>query len=163
MKKLLFSLICLILIAELALADGKTTSNPHAKKEGPQPRKSNLTIRQDPRIDSLLNRHIRQNQKTHVSGSGYRIQIYTASGAGAREKAINIKTQVLTDDPDMDVYVQFTSPDWKVRIGNFRSRSDAMRVKQELNSKYPNSFIVPDHIEYTKTAEKPKKQGLKNE
>lgn len=161
MKRLLFSLICLLLFAGVTLGQGRGTSDATPKPKHSQ-QSGNLTISQDPCIDSMINKHSHQKKQIH-SGMGYRIQILTASGQGARERAVKAKTQIMINYPDLDVYVQFTSPDWKVRVGNFRNRTEALKVKRILNGSYPNSFIVPDRIEFTGCVEKTNKQGLQDE
>ena len=45
-------------------------------------------------------------------------------------------------------YMLFQTPNFKVRIGDFRNKSEALKTKAQIASKYPNAFIVKDNIRY---------------
>jgi hypothetical protein len=42
----------------------------------------------------------------------------------------------------------FQTPNFKVRIGDFRNKSEALKTKAYIASKYPNAFIVKDNIQF---------------
>ena len=63
---------------------------------------------------------------------------------------MKIKSQLLQLFPDQKSYVLFQSPYFKVRIGNFMEKSEALSFKNQLAKKYPqNAYVVEDIIEYT--------------
>lgn len=70
--------------------------------------------------------------------AGYRIQVFsdnnsrTAKGE-ARSRARNISSQF----PDYQTYVVYSSPYWRLRVGNFRSSEEATRVAEELKIAFP--------------------------
>ncbi|MFO8192592.1 MAG: SPOR domain-containing protein, partial [Bacillota bacterium] len=84
-----------------------------------------VEIKQDIRVDSLLSRHIRANEK--IDGiDGYRIQIFRGSGRHAREEANEAKARFISEFPDIDSYLIFDPPNYfKVRVGDYRTRHDA--------------------------------------
>ena len=108
-----------------------------------------LNIQQDSRIDDLVNNHLKQNQLKRGC-EGFRIEIFFSSGNNAREIAEKNKIEFLKNYPDIPVYISFTSPYFRIRIGDFRNRSEALRVKQQIQKTYPNAFIVPDLIQFPK-------------
>jgi len=106
-----------------------------------------LNIQSEPRIKELLEQHVRQNKKNN-STNGYRLQIYFGSGSNAHEQATKIRTDFLSMHPDEKVYLIFKSPDFKVVVGNFRTKSEALKMQKSLIYQYPNAFIVADEIAF---------------
>ena len=99
----------------------------------------------DPMLDQILQRHINQNRKKGGI-DGYRIQLYFNSGPKARDEANKLKAEVLSEYPEVPVYIIFQYPFYKVRVGDFRSKSDALPVYFALKKKYDGAYIVKDVI-----------------
>ena len=110
-----------------------------------------LNIQSEPRIKELLQQHVRQNKKNNTT-NGYRLQIYFGSGANAHEQASKIRTDFLSTHSDEKVYLIFKSPDFKVLVGNFRTKNEALKMQKSLISQYPNAFIVADEIAFPELA-----------
>lgn len=131
--KIIFSFITLMLLA----------LNIHAK--------DTIIVRKDYRLDLLSQRQIIINKRSSMLTStgqykGFRIQVISTRD---REKAFNIKTDLLNKYPEEKVYVMFQSPNFKVRIGNFVKREDAEKLRKLLNKTFTNGvFIVDDVIDY---------------
>jgi len=104
-----------------------------------------LNIQCDPGIIELLKQQTTQGKKNGTT-SGYRLQIYFGSGEKAHDRAIKIKTEFLSSNPNVMAYLLFKSPDFIVRIGNFRTKSEALKMQKALTYQYPNAFIVGDDI-----------------
>ncbi|HEY3372510.1 MAG TPA: SPOR domain-containing protein [Prolixibacteraceae bacterium] len=120
-----------------------------------------LSIRQDPRITDLLVRHSQINQRRRGT-DGFRLEIYFSSDSKAREQAMRVKNEFNLIFPDIPAYVLFQTPNFKVRIGDFRNKSEALKSKANISSKYPNAFIVKDIIRFpqlfTESLEQPEEQ-----
>ena len=106
-----------------------------------------LNIQSDPKIIDLLKQGAIQGKKNETFG-GFRLQIYFGSGEKAHTEAIKIKTDFLSSYPDVKTYLLFKSPDFIVRVGNFRTKSEALKMRKTLLSQYPNAFIVADEIAF---------------
>jgi hypothetical protein len=102
-------------------------------------------IIQDSRVDILVNKHIRINQAIKTM-DGFRIQLFSDSGNNSKTKAQAVYDEFLAKFPKLGVYLSFKSPNYKVRIGDFRTRLDAQRFLIELAGDYPNAFIIADQI-----------------
>jgi hypothetical protein len=110
-----------------------------------------LNIQSEPRIKELLEQHVRQNKRNN-SANGYRLQIYFGSGTNAHAQATKIRTDFLSAHPDVKAYLIFKSPDFKVLVGNFRTKSEALKMQKSLINQYPNAFIVADGIAFPELA-----------
>jgi len=106
-----------------------------------------LNIQSDPKIIDLLKQEVAQGKKTGTI-SGFRLQIYFGSGEKAHTQAIRIKTEFLAANPNVKTYLLFKSPDFIVRVGNFRTKSEALKMQKALLFQYPNAFIVADEIAF---------------
>jgi hypothetical protein len=107
-------------------------------------------IIQDSRVDLLVNKHILINQAIYTL-DGFRIQLFSDSGSNSKTRAQAVYDELQAKFPGMGIYLTFKSPNYKVRIGDFRTRLDAQRFLNELSGDYPNAFIIADQINLPKT------------
>jgi hypothetical protein len=85
--------------------------------------------------------------KLKQSSSGYRIQIHFGN---EREKAKEIKTKFLQAFPEIPAYDSYQSPNFRVRVGDYRSKLEATKYLKQISTSFPSSFIVTDNIKYPK-------------
>jgi hypothetical protein len=104
-----------------------------------------LNVEASSEISDLLKQQYDQNRKTGTF-SGYRLQLYFGSGIQARAHAEKIRSDFNALHPDIRVYLSFKSPDFIVRAGDFRTKSDALKVLKSLTAGFANAFIVTDEI-----------------
>jgi hypothetical protein len=103
-----------------------------------------VRIIQDYRIDDLLK--IDRAENSDVPGfKGYRIQIFSGGGRD-KEKAIAISEDLRERFPNERVYVKYQAPDFRVRIGNFRNKFEAMHLYKQCVKRYPYCYPVKDQI-----------------
>ena len=106
-----------------------------------------VTIIQDERIDQLLKTDsIINSQKK--SFTGYRIQIFFG-GSTDREKAFEIKKEFLELFPEERAYVVYTAPDFRVRVGNFRTKLESIELYKACSEYYPNCYPVKTEIMFS--------------
>jgi hypothetical protein len=108
-----------------------------------------LDIIQDPRIDLLLENYIEQSKRKETT-EGFRVEIFFSSGSKSREEALRKKTEFLKSFPDETAYMSFQSPNFKVRVGDCRTKNEALKLKEKIRYYYPNAFIVTDMIQFPK-------------
>jgi hypothetical protein len=106
-------------------------------------------IVQDPRIEQLMNKHIQASQAIKTM-DGFRIQLFSDSGNNSKTRAQTVYDEFMARFPETGVYLTFKSPNYKVRIGDFRTKLDAQRFLNELSGDYPNAFIINDQINLPK-------------
>jgi hypothetical protein len=103
---------------------------------------SSVAITRDSKFDEVVAKQKELNIASPTM-SGYRIQIYFG---GIRQKASETKLDFASKYPDMSAYITYQQPNFKVRIGDFRSRFEAQKFLKEIDGMYPTSFIVPDDV-----------------
>ncbi|HQX30184.1 MAG TPA: SPOR domain-containing protein [Flavobacteriales bacterium] len=74
---------------------------------------------------------------------GYRVQIFL----GERAAAENMKRGFLQKHPETPAYLSWLAPNFKLRVGDYRTRLEAEKMLHELRTAYPGCFVVPDEVE----------------
>jgi len=105
----------------------------------------NIRIIQDPSIESLLHKKVVVNE-ARPAQYGYRVQIMSVTGAHSRDKVNMEKAKILSEYKDARVYIVYNAPYFKVRLGDFRTKLDAVHYLDIINDTYPQAFIVKDKV-----------------
>jgi hypothetical protein len=129
-----FTLLCLLIL------QGLPAFSQEVKKDT-----GNIILIQDEKVDLLVQKHVQINQNRNGI-DGFRIQIFFDSGNNSKTRARSIYDSFLSKYPDVGAYLTFKSPNYKVRVGDFRTRLDAQRFLNEILPEYPNAWIIEDQI-----------------
>ena len=92
--------------------------------------------------DRLVDHH-RKIGALKNSMPGFRIQVFFGP---ERQKAQETKTQLTALYAENQTYLVYQQPNFKVRLGDFKTRLEASRFLQQVQSSYPGAFIVPDEV-----------------
>lgn len=96
--------------------------------------------------DSIANRLVEKLKKlnaAHQSMPGYRLQLYFGND---RAHANDLKTEFLNLYPKTSAYVLYRQPNFKLRVGDFKSRLEALKFLKEIQTFYNTAFIVQDEV-----------------
>ena len=74
---------------------------------------------------------------------GFRVQVYYGS---QRSKATETRTDVLKKFSSVPAYIIYQQPNFKLRLGDFKTRIEAMKLLDEVRHDYPQAFIVKDEV-----------------
>jgi hypothetical protein len=135
------------------------TTSELFKRTEDNSRAGKLNIIQDAALDTLMNRYIlgfrNLEEKNGYSGmEGWRIQIYSSSNRNAKEESNKVNLEFLSrfpesEYPDLKSYTQFAQPAYyKIRVGDFRTRTEATRLFIMISKVFPDAYIVPDIINF---------------
>ena len=105
-----------------------------------------LAQKSNSKTDSLANELVERYKKVcagKMSMPGYRIQIYFGS---ERNKAQELKADFLKNFPETTAYLVYHQPNFKVRLGDFRTRLEAVGFLNKLGDRYTTAFIVTDEV-----------------
>ena len=107
----------------------------------------NLQVNQDPRLNKMLNWHFVKNEKMNGM-EGFRVEIFFSADMDALEQAKNKKVEFLSEYPENVVNIKYDAPNFKVRVGDFRTKNEALKLLKKIEKSYPMAFIVPDKINF---------------
>lgn len=112
-----------------------------------QPGSGEITVVQDARLEEVLSEYIRINQQKNGIPA-YWIRIYSGSGHDAREKAFQTEGKFLSKYEGIKDKVVYDDPNFKVYIGGYRVKSEAIRLLKTVQRDFPSAFIVYDIIDF---------------
>lgn len=106
-----------------------------------------VQVDRDARLDKMLRWHIEKNQKREGI-EGYRVEIFFSSNLDAKEQALKTKVDFLSQYSDFAVHIKFVAPNFRVRVGDFRTKNEAWKLYKQIQDDYPTAFVVPDIIDF---------------
>ena len=107
----------------------------YSQTEKPQ---NHITIHCDQRVDHLI-----EVEKRTDKIIGYRLQICLDSDKKIVDQA---RDKYLKLYPLTDTYVNFENPHFNLKVGDFRSRMDAEKIKREIFGEFVISIIHEEMI-----------------
>ncbi len=144
--RLFYVLVLSMLISQVVISQVVISNESRRETKLPEIL-NNLTVNQDPRISQMLSWHI-ENNKIKNKIEGFRVEIFFSSAPDAKEKALKKKVEFLSLYPENTVHVMYVSPNFRVRVGDFRTKNEALKLYREIKNSYPVAFIVADQIDF---------------
>ncbi len=111
---------------------------------GAQAQSGRVRVTGDVAVNQMVERHIELNTRAKTI-PGYRVQIASFSGTSSKSNAFNLRTRFMTDYPHVQAYIIYDEPNFKVKVGDFRSRLEAYAFLQEIKEVY-KGYIIKDNI-----------------
>ena len=91
----------------------------------------------DSKIEQLLNEKRKSNPSIALSDR-YKIQIFNGESEKAKKTVLLFKQEF----KDIDATIVFNTPNYKVWVGNFKTRMEAERNFAEIEKKYKNMLLI---------------------
>lgn len=117
-----------------------------------QRQKGKVEITGDVKVSELVKKHIEFNEKMQTV-PGFRIQIASLSGPNSRNSAFDLKRRFKEEFPDVEVYIVFTEPNFRIKVGDFTSKLDAYVFMQRIKDRYPGTIVkenvYPIHLDWS--------------
>jgi hypothetical protein len=96
-----------------------------------------VSVSQDPKFEQLLNEKRKINSSITINDR-YKIQIFNGDTENSKKTLAEFKR----DNKNMDATIVFSTPLYKVWVGNFKTRIEAEKNLNDLKKKYPNAFLI---------------------
>ena len=129
MKKILFIFIALPFIL---VAQRDTTLNENKE----------ITSVNEQGIDALVHKY--ENILKAKNGvEGWRVQLLFK----AKQKEImQLKIDFINLYPEIPAYLEYDAPYYRVRVGNFITKIEAIKIKHQISKNFPGAYPVPEII-----------------
>ena len=98
---------------------------------------SNIIVYQDLKFEQLLNEKRNINSSITVNDR-YKVQIYSGNSENAKKLLGEFKQEF----ENIDGTIIFNTPNYKVWVGNFRTRIEAERNLIDIKKKYKNVLLI---------------------
>ena len=128
MKRLILSVLISTAIFSAAQAQGKVTE----------------TV--DPKVAQMMKRFVELN-KSNKNIKGWRIQILATTD---RQKMENALSQFQSFYPSIPADWIHNKPYYKIRVGDFRNKIEAMELYKKLLAEFGEAIIIQDKINLPK-------------
>jgi len=132
MKKILFIFIALPFIL---VAQTDTTFNENKE----------ITSVNEQGIDALVHKY--ENILKAKNGvEGWRVQLLFK----AKQKEImQLKIDFINLYPEIPAYLEYDAPYYRVRVGNFRTKLEAIKIKPQISKNFAGAYPVPEIINFS--------------
>ena len=103
-----------------------------------------VVVHQSPDIAAAFEEHIASNEFREEDG--YRIRVFFSNAQNSRGTSIRAADIVSEKYPGLPVYRTFVQPNFKVTVGDFRRKSEALQLLEMLRRDFPSAFIVREPV-----------------
>jgi hypothetical protein len=123
----------------------------------PRPGEGKVIVHQPETVKMLVGTRIDSenidvfNGKTYLKTAGYRLQVYSGNNQRtSKAEATSLQVKIKELYPDIDTYVDFYAPFWKLQVGNFRSYEEATLMLRDLRGTFPKVkneiYVIEEEI-----------------
>ena len=132
MKKILF----LIFIFPLLLA---------AQTDTTLSENGSITSINETGIDALVSKY--ENILKAKNGiEGWRVQLLFKA---KQDEIKQLKIDFINLYPEIPAYLEYDAPYYRVRVGNCRTKLEAIKIKHQISKNFPGAYPVPEIINFS--------------
>ena len=132
MKKLFF---LFILFPFLLVAQTDTTLSENG----------DITSINEKGIDALVHKY--ENILKAKNGvEGWRVQLMFKA---KQEEIKQLKIDFIKLYPEIPAYLEYDAPYYRVRVGNCRTKLEAIKIKHQISKNFPGAYPVPEIINFS--------------
>ncbi len=134
------------------LSDVRVTYDPKpivspAEAKTPKEKPNNILTQLPQQVNSQVDMaldSIAVRNKTVRYSTGYRIQVYVGND---RKEVDEAKVYVYQNFSELNTYLTFSQPTYKLKVGDFTSRFDAERYFYSIKQRYSMAMIISERID----------------
>ena len=106
-----------------------------------------VIVTKDPQIDSLIAKRLALSKNvkagTGIWVSGFRVQIFSGM---SRQDAYNEQAKFKVRFPSQTTYISYVQPNYRLRVGDFRTKLEAEKFMNELKKFYSSLFVFSEMV-----------------
>ena len=115
----------------------------HLKKSGD---KGSVSVHQSKVVEESMRTHVVANKVRVLNG--YRIRIFFDNSQNARQNSGGAYGTFLKIFKGIPAYRSYVNPYFKVSVGDFRTKAEAMEKLIHIKKVFPAAFIVKEKIKF---------------
>lgn len=162
MKKCIFSILVAICVSVISHAQDKNVIVPEGYvlvdslvytplsgvEEELQGRNifSLVTVRQSRQLRESMEKMIQENADKPIRG--WRIRIFFDNKQDSRTESESAMKSFKDAFPGIAAYRTFANPFFKVTVGDFRTKSEALPLLNRVKERFPSAFVIKENINY---------------
>ncbi len=146
MKKMRFFILFIMMISgSIAVAGQPRNFHDPVKRLQQKEITGKVVLQMDSLILENYHKHLVQNSRNR-GVEGYRIRIFSDNGYGAKENQMRVRASFLSLFPEIPTYPRYEGSYYKIYVGDFRTKRDALKTLEIIRKDFPDAFIVEDKI-----------------
>lgn len=107
---------------------------------------SEVVVSQSPVLEKSMAAHVQSNLKRNMSG--YRVRIFFDNKQSARSESEAALKRFESLYHGVKAYRSYANPYFKVTVGDFRTKSEAMELLEHIKPEFPSAFVVKENITF---------------
>ncbi len=112
----------------------------------PGPSGARVNISQSRSMANAVNSNIDASATKRMAG--FRVRIFFDNKQNARARSQEVMHGFLSRYSSVRAYWSHESPFFKVTVGDFRTKSEAMKLLSEISAEFPSAFVVREAINF---------------
>lgn len=117
--------------------------NTPRKPEAGKPAALTEAMHVNRRLDLVLDTLAIKNRSVRYA-PGFRIQVYVGT---QRQQVDDARTLITQNFPDLNPYLSYNQPTYKLKVGDFMRRIDAERYYTSIKQLIPSAQLQPDKVD----------------
>ena len=105
-----------------------------------------VNVYQSAVIGKSMDGHVSTNAQRPLSG--YRVRIFFDNRQSARNESETTLKRFEALYHDVSAYRSYANPYFKVTVGDFRTKSEAMELLERIKNEFPSAFVVKENINF---------------
>ncbi|WP_266363092.1 SPOR domain-containing protein [Tellurirhabdus rosea] len=122
-------------------------ARPATPADRPVPTKRQLpsatALHINKRLDAVLDTISRNNRSIRYA-PGFRIQVYVGS---ERNRVDQAKVMSYQNFPELNPYLTYNQPTYRLKVGDFMRRMDAERYLSQIRQQFPSATMLADKVD----------------
>jgi hypothetical protein len=107
---------------------------------------ADVNVYQSAVIAKSMDGHIMTNAERPLAG--YRVRIFFDNKQSARNESEATLKRFESLYHDVSAYRSYANPYFKVTVGDFRAKSEAMELLERIKNEFPSAFVVKENIKF---------------
>ena len=104
------------------------------------------TVNQTQKVADAMRKQVYDNKERALTG--YRVRIFFDNKQTARVESEEAVKRFESKYHDVTAYRTYANPYFKVTVGDFRTRSEAMNLLERIRHEFPSAFVVKENINF---------------
>jgi hypothetical protein len=105
-----------------------------------------VVLHQDASVKAAFESYVKSNPDR--AKTGYRIIVFSSNAQSARGESESIASQFKDSYPGLGIYRSYANPFFKVTVGDYRTKTDALKLYYEISGRFPRAKIIKDRINW---------------
>ena len=107
---------------------------------------ADVIVRQSQEVERSMGAHVEANRQR--TRNGYRVRIFFDNRQTARAESEAALKRFEDLYHDVSAYRSYANPYFKVTVGDFRTKSEAMELLERIKGEFPSAFVVKENISF---------------